>query len=163
MSVTFTCDAKVAIYVVEVPCLCAQMAPGYPSIERAIAAANADPNCWDCRGTGMAEERRSALDAVTVNASNMNARGLLAALRFYNVELVGAATLPAFRRALLLAQNTSLAHATRPTERYARQGDVARMCVVPGLDEARLHDYLRRLEALVDFALKHGASEIYWA
>lgn len=173
MTVTFQSNAACPVTTRDEPCLCAQGAPdfcGAPSADDLQAHASA--HCPLCHGTGITSYTER--DEPTLNVANANAHRLLELLGFPTADggLLGEATLPAMRRALLRARNSfdrmapKLARPTATVRGYTRREDgthaLVDRTVVNGLSEARLADYLTALEKLCLYAQAHGATFIQW-
>lgn len=170
MSVTFYSDCPTEFTLEEEHCLCAQMVEGWMhgATPEALRA-EADPNCAQCKGTGVEVVRRT--NGPFVNWNEGNARSLFGALGI-PFEPIGEVTLPEARRAVIRARaRTSLDAFTRPEERvYGRP--VERDGVVElrqlrvfgmGLSVEGIGERLERFEAFLREATERGATKISWA
>lgn len=158
MSTTVRTDVRRARIWVEEPCICAQLTPGFslkPEWIRENAEqlrANAGPECLLCGGSGVEIVDREDPDSY-VNWATANARVVFNALGI-DIERREASVVE-FRRALLRALNTSLAHLIQPRIVEPRFFD-------PGLDEEGIRRRLISLRDLVERDAALGAHVVRW-
>lgn len=170
MSVTFSSDCPSEFTFTEEHCLCAQMAEGWMhgATPEALRA-EADPNCTQCKGTGIESVRSN--DAPYVNWNEGNAAALFGVLGMA-FESIGQASVAECRRAIIRARSRrSLDAFVRPEERvYGRP--VERDGVVElrplrvlsgGLDVDGIAERIEQFERFVQESVSRGATTILWS
>lgn len=160
MSVSFFSNCLATQIFNDEPCLCSQMAPGWPRCSSQQIREHASPHCPCCGGTGF--EKVPYDDGPTMNLGNANARLMLTALGLEYQDY--RCTIHEARRAVIRANNLPLAHLVRHAERVMGTcGDaiVARV-FSPEFTEQDLRDRIDRFAAMVEAASSRNASLILW-
>jgi hypothetical protein len=178
MSVTFHSNVTTKTVTEKLtPCLCAQMAESFsPAMDgnfddavKADLAANANPACPFCHGSGV--ELMEESDAPSLNLANDNAMLLLQVLGL-QPEFYGEMGLAQARRAVMRARSRSdLTPFTREDEtvhgrpRTNEDGSVELRPLrvhTQGVTMNRLESYIDRFAAFVEESASRGATEIHW-
>jgi hypothetical protein len=175
MSITFTSNVKdETVTSSEEACLCAQMSELWSASltqegVREDLAAEANPKCPLCKGTGV--ESVPTSDAPSINWANANAHAVMGVLGF-TMDYYGDMPITEARRALLRGRNRSdLSAYTRPVERIYGQpranedGSVElrplRMHTF-GLDTEDLASRVEQFASFVEESERRGATQISW-
>lgn len=178
MSVTFYSNVtKKTVTEKLSPCLCAQMAESFsPAMDgnfsdavRADLAANANPACPFCHGSGVEVETED--DAPRLNLANENAALLLLALGL-RPELYGDTGIAEARRAVMRAWSRSdltpftredRAVSGRPRANADGTVELRPLHIFSqGVTQDRLESYISRFAAFLEESANRGATTISW-
>jgi len=177
MSITFMSDCARTTFQKVEPCLCTQCCEAFSRMFsdgedneaiRAELKAEANPECFSCKGSGI--EMFEESDAPELNLANDNMLRLLAVLGL-SVEYCGEMTLPEARRAIMRGRARDVSgHVRNRVERHGAPRDCGEGVVElrplhfldVGLDEDGIRERVERFSAFVLEAERRGATKIWW-